>query len=260
MTEASNTSARPSKIVLITQSNYLPWKGYFDLIRAVDEMIILDSVQYTRRDWRNRNIIKTPNGPLWLTVPVEVKGRYQQTIDETMIADDSWAEKHLRSIELAYKRAAGFQAVTPWLTETLSSASSISGLSRMNEHLIRAICGRLDIATPIRHCTDILDRAALLAMDPTERLLELSKAAGATVYVSGPAAKDYLDVGRFNSHGIEVCWADYSDYPEYPQLWGAFDHRVSIVDLLLNTGAEAAAFATNGKVVSPPQREAAGYR
>jgi len=239
LTQAINSPARPPKVVLITQSNYLPWKGYFDLIRAVDEMIILDSVQYTRRDWRNRNIIKTPNGPLWLTVPVEVKGRYQQAIDETLIANADWAAGHIRNIEFNYKRAAGFAEMAPWLFETLSAVASVPELSKVNEQLISAICGKLGVTTPMRRCTDLLDRQLMHDMDPTDRLLELCKVAGATTYVSGPAAKDYLDVARFNAQGIDVAWADYSGYPEYPQLWGTFDHRVSIIDLLLNTGGKA---------------------
>lgn len=242
MTEARRTDTAKPKVVLITQSNYLPWKGYFDLIRAVDEMIILDSVQYTRRDWRNRNIIKTPNGPLWLTVPVEVKGRYQQAIDETLIANSDWAAGHIRNIEFNYKRAAGFAETAPWLIETLNSVAELPKLSEVNGRLIAAICARLGFATPIRRCTDLLDRQLMHDMDPTERLLELCKVAGATTYVSGPAAKDYLDVSRFNAVGINVDWADYSGYPEYPQLWGAFDHRVSIIDLLLNTGSSARQF------------------
>jgi hypothetical protein len=231
-----------SKRVLITQSNYIPWKGYFDLIAAADEMIILDSVQYTRRDWRNRNIIKTPNGPLWLTVPVEVKGKFFQAIDETRIASSDWGDAHIRSIDVNYRRAASFKDVSPWLFETLSAASKEPMLSKMNEFIIRAICTRLGIHTPIRRCTDMLDRDLMRDMDPTDRLLELCRSAGATDYISGPAAKDYMDVSKFTKHDITVSWADYSGYPEYPQLWGAFDHRVSIVDLLLNAGSTAAQF------------------
>ena len=86
------------KTVVITQSNYLPWRGYFDMIRSADELILLDCVQFTRRDWRNRNVIKTPSGLTWLTVPVQVRGRYHQAIDETEISDPTWVDKHLRAI------------------------------------------------------------------------------------------------------------------------------------------------------------------
>nr|WP_298683744.1 WbqC family protein [uncultured Dongia sp.] len=233
---------KSGKTALITQSNYIPWKGYFDLIASVDELILLDSVQYTRRDWRNRNIIKTPSGPLWLTIPVKVKGRYQEAIDEIRIADTSWVDTHIRSISLNYKRAAGFQNISPWLFDSLAAAANKESLSEVNESLIRSICSQLGIATPIRRCTDVLDRASMQKMEPTERLLELCHSVGAKRYVSGPAAKQYLDVARFDQLGIDVEWADYGGYPEYPQLWGSFDHYVSIVDLLLNAGHDAGKF------------------
>lgn len=228
-----------AKSVVITQSNYIPWRGYFDMLRSVDQVILLESVQYTRRDWRNRNRIKTPNGPLWLTVPVEVKGRYDQAIDETLISDPNWATAHIRSIEMAYKRAAHFSAVAPWLFDLLGRAATESHLTKVNEKLIRAICEYLDVTVPISRCSDVLDRKVLAVMDPTERLLKLCLAAGASHYVSGPAAKSYLNVKLFEEHGIEVGWMDYSGYKEYPQLWGEFDPSLSVIDLLLNTGPEA---------------------
>lgn len=231
-----------SKSVVITQSNYIPWKGYFDVIQSVDELILLDCVQFTRRDWRNRNIIKTPNGPLWLTIPVDVKGRFHQAIDETTINQPNWAAAHIRSIESSYRRAAKFDEVAPWLFGAINKAGGEPMLSAVNQVLLQEICTFLGIQTPIRHSSDVLAREKIVPMEPTQRLLELCQALGATRYVSGPAAKDYLDVARFNQKGIDVVWADYSGYPEYPQLWGAFDHRVSVIDLLLNVGREAPRF------------------
>ncbi len=231
-----------AKSVVITQSNYIPWRGYFDMLRSVDQVILLESVQYTRRDWRNRNQIKTANGPLWLTIPVEAKGRYDQAIDETLVSDTGWAAAHIRSIELAYRRAAHFDTVSPWLFDTIQSVVSESHLTKVNERLIRTICDRLDIAVPICRCSDLLDRDTLRTMEATERLLKLCIASGATRYLSGPAAKNYLDVGLFERHGIAVEWMDYGGYMEYPQLWGDFDPSLSIVDLLLNTGPEAGRF------------------
>lgn len=209
------------------------------MLRSVDEVVLLESVQYTRRDWRNRNRIKTPNGPLWLTIPVEVKGRYNQAIDETLISDADWAATHIRSIALAYRRAVHFGTVSPWLFSLLEEAAKETHLTKVNERLIRAICERLNITVPIRRCSDVLDREALRIMDPTERLLKLCLACDATHYLSGPAAKSYLDVDLFAQHGIEVEWMEYSGYKEYPQLWGEFDPSLSIIDVLLNTGPEA---------------------
>src|SRR3954469_4495918 len=103
--------------IAILQSSYIPWKGYFDLIRAVDEFVLYDDVQYTRRDWRNRNRIKSPNGPLWLTIPVEVKGRFLQAIKDTKISDRRWSERHWRSIQAGYARAPYYAAYRPFLED-----------------------------------------------------------------------------------------------------------------------------------------------
>ena len=103
------------KRLAIIQSSYIPWKGYFDAIATVDEFILLDDAQYTKRDWRNRNRIKPPAGPQWLTIPDQVKGRFEQRIDETLVADPSWAEKHWSTLVNVYRRASGFDEVAAWL-------------------------------------------------------------------------------------------------------------------------------------------------
>lgn len=241
MASPAQVSSR-KRTIAIVQSNYLPWRGYFDLIRSADELILFDSVQYTKRDWRNRNVIKTPQGPQWITIPVEVKGKYLQPIDETRIADTGWAETHIRTIEANYRRAAGFADVAPWLFEIMRAAAAEPLLTQVNERLLRAIAERLQVRTPLRRCTDLLDRAEMARMDASTRLLALCQAAKAQRYLSGPAARDYLDESLFASAGIEVAWMDYGGYPDYPQLWGAFEARVSVVDLLLNVGDKAAAF------------------
>lgn len=231
-----------SKTVVITQSNYFAWRGYFDLLRSADEVVLLESVQYTRRDWRNRNRIKTAQGPKWLTVPVEVSGRYLQAIDETRIASPRWAEDHRRAIEPAYRSAACYHDVAPWLFELLEAAASEALLSGLNARLVRAICDRLGIAARISRDSDLVERERLRGMEPNQRLLALAKALGATQYLSGPLARAYLDVEQFRAEGIDVAWMSYDGYPDYPQLWGAFDANLSIIDLLLNTGADAPRF------------------
>ncbi|CAA7619614.1 WbqC family protein [Magnetospirillum sp. SS-4] len=227
------------KTVVISQSNYLPWRGFFHMVRSADELILLDSVQYTRRDWRNRNKVKTANGPVWLTIPVQVKGRYVQSVDETAILNDAWVEKHIRTITLAYGRAGAFDAIAPWLFACLRDAAASSNLTTVNAALLRNVCDILGIHTPILRCTDILERSALVQMEPNQRLLELCRARGASTYLSGPAARDYLAPDLFAAIGISVTWMDYTGYPDYPQLWGEFLPHMSIVDLLLNTGADA---------------------
>ncbi len=223
---------------VIIQSNYLPWKGYFDQIRRADNFILLDCVQYTRRDWRNRNKIKTPQGPQWLTVPVEVRGRYSQAIDEARICGQDWVENHIRSIEANYRRAPHFEQEAPWLYGALREAARQELLSPLNLHLLEALSQRIGIVTPTARCEELIARDDLQAMDSSERLLALCKAVDATHYLSGPAAQAYLNVAAFENAGVAVEWMDYSGYPAYPQLWGPFEHGVSIIDLLLNVGAD----------------------
>lgn len=220
----------------------MPWRGYFDLLRSAHEVILLDSVQYTRRDWRNRNRIKTAAGCAWLTVPVAVKGRYTQAIDETLVSDPTWSMTHRRAIEHAYRRAPYYDAVAGWLEALLAEAAEERHLARINETLLRAICQRLGLNVSFRRCVDLLNREAMRAMDPTERLVTLAEAAGASRYLSGPAAKAYLDLSAFAARGIGVDWMSYAGYPPYPQLWGDFEPQVSIIDLLFNTGPDAARF------------------
>ncbi len=238
---------RASKSVVVTQSNYLPWRGYFDLFRQADEVILFDSVQYTRRDWRNRNIIKTANGPAWLTIPVEVSGRYNQAIDATRLAAGSgWAKQHRLSIEHAYRRASCYASEAPFLFDLLDRVADEERLSAVNDVTLRALCGRLGITTAIRHCVDLVDRGAMAAMDPTTRLLALCSAAGATRYISGPSARAYLDPEPFAAANIEVSWMSYDGYPAYRQMGAVFEPKVSIIDLLLNMGDEAAKLLAAG--------------
>jgi hypothetical protein len=238
--------------IAILQSNYIPWKGYFDLLGSVDEFILFDSVQYTRRDWRNRNIIKTANGPLWLTVPVESKGNYFESIDAMRIADASWNSRHLKNIEAAYRRAKGFDLYFPKLEALYRSTMDEPYLSRVNEAFIREIAGWLGMKISIRRCTDLLGREELAAHAKADRLIALCQAAGASHYLSGPAAKNYIVPEAFADARIALEWMDYAGYPEYPQLWGDFDHRLSVVDLLLNAGADATAYMKGGAAGPAP--------
>lgn len=219
------------------QSNYIPWKGYFDLINSVDRFVLLDEVQYTRRDWRNRNRIKVAGATRWLTIPVEVKGRYHQRIDETRIADPGWARSHFKTIVHAYRRAPHFDAVAALLEGLYEEHGSAQLLSEVNAGFLRGICGFLGIDTPLVGSTECETRD-----EASVRLLDLALAAGAHEYVSGPAAQAYLDVVAFERAGVSVVWADYSGYPVYPQGDGPFEHGVSIVDLLFNTGHDAPAY------------------
>lgn len=228
------------KTVVIVQSNYIPWRGYFAMISRADELILLDSVQYTKNDWRNRNIIKTPSGPQWLTIPVV--RCFPQTIDQARIAGAGWAERHIRVIEHNYRRARAFDETSSWLFPSLRKAAGFPLLTEVNACLIAEFCRRLGITRTIRRCTDIVSRDALANMEPTERVIQLCASAGATHYLTGPTAKDYLLLDKFEQAGIEVQWMDYGRLPQYRQCWDGFEPRVSVIDLLLNCGSSAPEF------------------
>lgn len=221
------------KKVAIVQSNYIPWKGYFDLINMVDEFILLDDVQYTRRDWRNRNRIKSQSDPIWLTIPVNVRGKYYQKIKDTLISDREWNSKHWKSILYSYSKANFFKHYGS-LFEDLYLCSNERYLSEVNYRFLTAICKLLGITTMISWSMDYC-----LVEGPTERLVDLCKQAGAAEYLSGPSARSYIDEEIFRAEGITLSYIDYSGYPEYPQLHPPFEHYVSIIDLILNTGPDA---------------------
>jgi WbqC-like protein family len=221
------------KRVAIVQSNYVPWKGYFDLIASVDEFVFLDDVQFTRRDWRNRNRIKTPHGLAWLTIPVKVSGRYHQRIEEVVIADPGWNRTHLATLTHAYRDAPCFADWEPWLRELYLGSASLR-LSEVNRRLIERICAALSIETKLSRSSGYRATGS-----KSERLLALCLETGADEYVSGPGARGYLDEALFEDAGIRVTWFDYSGYREYPQLYPPFAHRVSVLDLILHTGAGA---------------------
>lgn len=218
----------------IIQSNYIPWKGYFDFIASVDEFVLLDEVQYTRRDWRNRNRIKTPDGTRWLTIPVDVSGKYTQTIQETQIADPEWASEHLKALHHAYARAAHAKQQWPWLEPLYERAASMRLLTEVNELFIRAIAERLGIHTRISRSSEYPSSEG-----KNERLLSICRSLGATTYLSGPAAAEYLDREFWNARGVDVEFKNYDGYPQYTQLHGDFEHAVTILDLFFNLGDAA---------------------
>jgi hypothetical protein len=222
-----------TKRVAIVQSNYIPWKGYFDMIAAVDEFILYDDMQYTRRDWRNRNQIKTPQGVQWLTIPVKVKGRYHQTIRETEIEKTLWAKDHWKALTQNYRRAPCFKEIAVWL-EPLYLTEQPTHLSQLNRRFIEAICAYLGIGTTISNSWDYP-----LSEGKSERLADLCASAGGSEYISGPAARNYIEEAIFSERGIKLTWFDYASYPEYPQLWGDFTHGVTILDVLFNCGKDA---------------------
>jgi hypothetical protein len=224
--------------ISIIQSNYIPWKGFFDLIGRCDEYVIFDRVQYARRHWHNRNRIKTANGVTWLTIPVTSRGRFEQPIDQVEIekagAGRHWAEKHWRALELAYRRAPFFEALAPDVKGLYERAETLTHLTEVNEMFLHGIARLLGLNTRFTRDTAYPPSGA-----GTERLLGIARAAGADRYLSGPSARDYFDEAMFRAAGIATEWMSYDGYPEYPQLHGGFEHAVTVLDLLFNTGPDA---------------------
>lgn len=218
---------------LITQPNFIPWKGYFDSIAKTEIFIIYDDVQYTKRDWRNRNKIKVPGGSKWVSIPVKVKGKYSQLIKDVEIADKNWGKSIWGKVKHFYADSAFFNEMSEWL-EPLFVDNRKKYLIQINVDFIVKINEFLGIDTKIEYSSDFN-----LPEDKNMRLVELCKHTGITNYWTGPAAKKYIDVEKFQEQGIKVSYFNYDDYKEYPQLYPPFYHNVSIIDLIFNTGRSA---------------------
>ncbi len=223
------------KKVAIVQSNYIPWKGYFDLIRGVDEFILYDDAQFTVRDWRNRNLIKTNTGVQWLTIPVTVGGRRNTAIKDVKISEPSWGKRHWEILRHTYSKAPYFKTYRD-VFEPLYLKNPTRFLSHINRAFIETINGVLGISTLV---TFSMDYRIAWVKDRNQRLLNLCRHVGATEYLSGPTARSYFDVEFFKREGIRVRFADYAGYPSYHQLHPPLVHEVSILDLIFNTGKTA---------------------
>ncbi len=221
--------------IAILQSNYIPWKGYFDLINMVDEFVLYDQVQFTKNDWRNRNRIKNKQGIHWLTIPVGQKKLNQKIID-TKVANKRWSVKHWRTITQNYVKAPYFKDYKD-IFEFFYLHTNEERLSKINFELISIINEVLGIKTKIRWSSEFD-----LVEGQTERLLAICKQVGANTYLSGPAAKEYFNEDLAQDANIKVEWMDYSGYPEYNQLHQPFEHGVTILDLIFNEGPNAINF------------------
>ncbi len=220
--------------VAILQSNYIPWKGYFDIIAKSDVFVIYDEVQFTRRDWRNRNLIKTKDGLKWLTIPV-IQDDYYQKIFNTEVFPGNWVKKHKSTLQTNYGKASYFKYYKDFIFKIYDTPQP--NLTEINKDFIEKICEILKIKTKI-----IDSRELNLVGDKNERLIDACKKLNATNYISGPAAKDYIDEILFNENNLQIEWMDYSNYKEYNQLYPPFEHGVSILDLIFNEGPNARSF------------------
>lgn len=220
------------KRVAVLQSSYIPWKGYFDIIHDVDTFVFYDDVQFTYQDWRSRNRIMANGAPLWMTVPTgsDIKRR----IDEVRLPNAAWQRKHWSTLRHAYTKAPYFKQFSG-LIEQLYLGREWSSLSEMNQHFTRVLAQEiLGIEVEFRNSTEFELQGSKL-----DRLLDLVRQSGATHYLSGPAARSYIDPIAFEQAGITLEYKDYSGYPEYRQQSDTFEHAVSVLDLIFNTGEKA---------------------
>lgn len=218
--------------VVINQSNYIPWKGYFDLIHDADVFVFYDDVQFTKNDWRNRNKVKSPSGLQWITIPVGTD--LNKRICDVKMNESHWQGTHWKTLVQLYDKAPFFNTYRSFLEDVYLNREW-QNLSHLNQFLIQTIANKwLGIQTTFRQSSDFPSVGK-----GQERVMNLLKSVKADTYVSGPAGKAYLDPVRFREAGIELVWKDYSGYPECPQFHPPFEHAVTILDLLFHVGSKA---------------------
>jgi hypothetical protein len=229
--------------IAIAQPTYLPWLGYFDLLDQVDKFVVLDTVQFEKQSWQQRNRIKTPTGLLWLTVPVVFRGRLGQRIVDVEIRESEFWRDHLRAVELNYRRAPFFDEYYPALSELVRSTSSSLRLAELNISLLRWFTEKLGIKTPIV-------RSSELAVDGkrTHLLAEICNVLGATTYISPLGSADYLlnELLTLTDRGVDVVFQNY-EHPLHRQLFPPFQTHASVLDLLFNEGVDSLATIRSGR-------------
>jgi len=224
--------------VVILQPSYIPWRGYFDLIRRADLFIFYDDVQYDKHGWRNRNQIKTAVGKQWLTIPVHSKGATEGVPIRDVRIDwtKPWAQNHLKALTFAYARAPYFGAYTMWLNSVFSRRDEL--LADFTTWLTIEIAREIGLAH-----TQFMRSSEIPGIDgqKTDRLIQILKQVGARHYISGPSAREYIEHKKFDEAGITLEYMQYN-YPEYLQLHPPFDPFVTIFDLMFMTGKDALKF------------------
>lgn len=229
--------------IAIAQPTYLPWLGYFDLLDQVDKFVLLDSVQFEKKSWQQRNRIKTPSGLLWLTVPVAFRGKLSQRIADVEIREPQFWRNHLRAIQLNYCRTPFFEKYFPRFEELLRSAESNLRLAELNVALLSWLMRSLGLETP-------LIRSSELAVDGkrTELLAEICSSLDADIYISPLGSAEYLlhDLATLTDRDVEVCFQHY-EHPVYQQIFPPFQSHASVLDLLFNQGDKALDIIRRGR-------------
>ena len=233
------TQASASRTLAVLQPGYIPWLGFFDQMRRADVFVYYDDVQYDKHGWRNRNRIKAKEGPAWLTVPVRHHGLQQPLIlDAEVDSRAPWARKHIGTLKQYYSKAPHFKRYLPEFEELLMR--DWERIVDLDLAVVQLMSGWMGIS-PATYRSSALG----IEGEQSGRLAALCRHFGATRYLSGAAARDYLDVGVFEQQGTEVRWQDYQ-HPVYPQLHGDFVPYLSALDLLLNCGDDSRSILESG--------------
>lgn len=216
------------------QPNYIPWKGVFDLISRVDVFVFYDDVQYTVKDWRSRNKIKTKDGELWLSVPVKTKGLRDQLICDAEISEpNQWRKKHYKSIKSNYQGAKYFKDYE-YLLEDIYLGEPWKKIADLDIFATKLIAKALDIDVEWHNASDLAQDGG----KDGEKVIKICKKLGCDYFINGPTAKGFMNDDLFKENDIVLDYIEY-DYPEYKQLHEPFCHHVSVLDVIFNCGPEA---------------------
>jgi len=217
-------------ILAAHQPQYLAYTGYFDKIDQADVFILLDTVQYKKNEWINRNRIKTPNGPLFITVPVSFN--FGDSVKDTKIAFESWKKKHLQSLRTYYAKAPYFNVFFPRMESFFQI--DFAYLGALNCQLVKILAEWLGIQTRIEIASQLPD----MPQQPDLRLIELSRLLGCDSYLAGTGGKDYMNHSIWQNSEINVKFQDFLE-PLRRQLYGEFIPNLSIIDLMMNEGDQS---------------------
>ncbi len=242
--------------IAIAQPTYLPWLGYFDLLDQVDKFVLLDTVQFEKQSWQQRNRIKTPTGLQWLTVPVIFRGRLGQRIVDVEIREPEFWRDHLRAIELNYRRAPFFDKYFSAVNELLRAASSSPRLADFTIGLFGWLMETLGITTPIVRSSDLG-----VSGKRTQLLAEICGVLGATTYISPLGSADYLlsELTILTDRGIDVVFQHY-EHPQYRQMFPPFEAHASVLDLLFSEGENSLSIIRSGRRSPFAPSEVAGQQ
>ncbi|GAA6325628.1 WbqC family protein [Fusobacterium ulcerans] len=229
------------KKIAILQSNYIPWKGVFDMMNKVDIFVFFEDVDFTKRDWRIRNKIKTPEGEIWLTIPVKKASRGTKIHEIQISQEENWQEKHYKTITQYYKKARYFEEYK-WLLDKIYLEKKWENLSEFNIFSNILIAKELGIKAEFINSKDLKTSGT-----KDDKLIEICEKLGGNYYLSGPAAKDYINNEKFKNKNINLAYIKY-EYPEYKQLYGEFNHYLSIFDVLFNCGKDTQDYIFTGRI------------